>query len=132
MQGVPYGALGTGVPYVLGNLFVADSLSVGNLANAFPDRLLELGPVQLYGDGELAAFTGEVLRKLADGLGVHLCGAATDLGLALGTGVGACLHAARERLLARFAVEREPAQLGSLEYEGPFAPHVPVVHDGKA
>jgi len=125
------------MPDGIGDLLVRARLAVGNLADLLPYERLESRAVDLDGDGEFLEFPCEEAVEFADGLGVHLCGAATDFGLALGTGVGARLHAARAHggAVAVFVgrrVETEAAKLGPFEREYPFAPHVPVVHDGKA
>ena len=134
---VAYGTFGARVPDGIGNLLVRARLAVGNLADLLPYERLEIGAVHLDGDGEFLEFSGEEAVEFTDSLGVHLRGAATDLSLAFGAGVGACLHAARAHgsAVAVFVgrrVETEAAKLGPFEREYPFAPHVPVVYDGKA
>ena len=137
VQGVAYGAFGSRMPDGIGDLLVRARLAVGNLADLLPYERLEIGAVDLDGDGKFLEFSCEEAVELADSLGVHLCGAATDLSLAFGARVGACLHAARAHgsAVAVFVgsrVETEAAKLGPFEREYPFAPHVPVVYDGKA
>ena len=137
MQCVTHRTFCSRVPDGIGDLLVRTRFAVGNLADLLPNERLEFGAVDLDGYGEFLELSGEVVVEFTDGLGVHLRGAAADLRLAFGAGVGACLHAARTHggAVAVFVgsrVEPEAAKLGPFEREYPFAPHVPVVYDGKA
>lgn len=125
------------MPDGIGDLLVRACFAIGNLADLLPNERLEIRAVHLDGNAEFLEFSGEEAVEFPDGLGVYLCGAATDLSLAFGARVGACLHAARAHgsAVAVFVgsrVEPEAAKLSPFEREYPFAPHVPVVYDGKA
>lgn len=123
MEGVPDGAFCMGVSDGFGDFLVGSRLPVGNVPRRFQHLRLELCAVNLYGNGELLDFSGQVEVQFAPGLLIYLGVSASDFSFGFGFGVGAGFEAA-----GRFtALESETAELDSVKDKSPFPPHIAVV-----
>ena len=95
VQGVPDGADRIWASDGFGHLLVSPHLAVGNLARDFENFFLELGPINFDRNRKLAELACEVQIKFVDRLAIGVTNAVLDFGFRVGTGIGACLYAAR-------------------------------------
>lgn len=112
-----------GVSDGFGDFLVGSRLPVGNVPRRFQHLRLELCAVNLYGNGELLDFSGQVEVQFAPGLLIYLGISAADFAFGLRFGVGACLETAG--CLA--SLEPKSTELDSVKDKSPFPPHIAVM-----